>query len=151
MFFRHSLDKLIYPVIVGVLLIVVSYRPAYRLRSDMPQAFFGGRSSCGPQSSKEQKIACAYWDNAQMNIQWKYPHGHTLPSDIPPEFVVDAPALGPEASSPLTRSMYWHRLQQVWYVPETWTQKYEWNWGWAKDPLDAGGEWLKDTMGRTLK
>ena len=71
---------------------------------------------CGPKRPIEQKIACAYWDSAQMNIQWKYPHEHPLPVDAPPEFGIDAPALGPAASAPATRDLYWHRLRQVWYV-----------------------------------
>ena len=83
-----------------------------------------------------------------MNVQWKYPHGHPLPIDIPPEFGIDAPALGAAASAPATRELYWHRLQQIWYSPETWKETYEWNWGWASDPLNSGAQWLKDTMGK---
>jgi hypothetical protein len=148
MFFRHSLDKLIYPVIAGAIIVLVSYRSSYRLRADMPQTFYESKVPCGPNRPLDQRIACAYWDNAQMNVQWKYPHGTLLPVNVPPEFVVDAPALGPEASSQPTRQLYWHRLQQVWNIPETWTQTYEWNWGWAKDPLNSAGEWLRDTAGK---
>src|SRR5437868_15551596 len=106
MFFRHSLDKLIYPVVALVILLVISYHPAYRLRPDMPQGFFATDAPCGPKRPVEQKIACAYWDSAQMDIQWKYPHGHPLPVDAPAEFGIDAPALGPAASSPTTRALY---------------------------------------------
>lgn len=148
MFYRHSYDKLIYPFILLVVLIAISYRPAYRLRPDMPQVFFAADAPCGPKRSVEQKIACAYWDSAQMNIQWKYPHAHALPADIPAEFVIDAPALGPQASAQATRTLYWRRLQQVWYLPETWKETYEWNWNWASDPLDSAGQWLRETMGR---
>lgn len=148
MFFRHSTDKLIYPVIFVVLLLVVSYRPAYRLRSDMPQGFFPATEPCGPKRPTEQKIACAYWDSAQMNIQWQYPHAHQLPVEMPPAFAIDAPALGPAASSQEIRQFYWRRLQDVWYVPDTWNKTYEWNWSWAKDPLEAGGEWLRDLVGK---
>jgi hypothetical protein len=151
MFYRHSLDKLIYPFILVVIIVFISYRPAYRLRSDMPESFYPATEPCGPKRPVEQKIACAYWDNAQMNIQWKYPHGHPLPVDMPPEFKVDAPALGPAVSSDATRQLYWHRLQLVWYIPETWTQTYEWQWGWVSDPLGSAGQWLKDTMGKLLR
>ena len=48
MFFRHSTDKLIYPLIVLVILVAISYRPAYRLRPDMPQGFFAADAPCGP-------------------------------------------------------------------------------------------------------
>jgi hypothetical protein len=146
MFFRHSFDKLIYPVIAVVFLVLISYRPAYRLRPDMPKEFFLADAPCGPRRPVEQKIACAYWDSAQMNVQWKYPHAHPLPADIIPEFSIDAPALGPAASAPATRALYWHRLQLVWYLPETWQETYEWNWSWASDPLQSAGEWLRDTM-----
>src|SRR3954468_16882293 len=106
MFFRHSADKLIYPFIIVVILVVISYRPAYHLRAEMPQEFFSADVPCGPKRPLEQKIACAYWDSAQMNVQWKYPHGHPLPIEAPPEFGIDAPALGPSASTQATRELY---------------------------------------------
>ena len=148
MFFRHSYDKLIYPFVIIAVLVAISYRPAYRLNPDMPRGFFAGDGPGGPKQSVEQKIACAYWDSAQMNIQWKYPHGHPLPIEAPPEFRIDAPALGPTASAPATREIYWHHLQQIWYAPETWKETYEWTSGWASDPLNSAGEWLKETVGK---
>jgi hypothetical protein len=148
MFFRHSADKLIYPVIFVIVLVLVSYRPEYRLRPDMPHDFFAADAPCGPKRPVEQKVACAYWDSAQMNIQFKYPHAHPLPVDLPAEFSIDAPALGPVASTLATRELYWHRLQQVWYEPDTWKESYEWNWNWASDPLNSAGDWLKDTANR---
>jgi len=60
MFFRHSADKLIYPLIAIAILVATCYRPAYRLRSDMPQGFFASEAPCGPKRPVEQKIACAY-------------------------------------------------------------------------------------------
>ena len=151
MFFRHSYDKLIYPILGLVLLVLISYRPAYHLRPDMPQGFFAADAPCGPKRPVEQKIACAYWDSAQMNIQFKYPHTHPLPQDVPPEFIVNAPALGTAVSSPATRELYWHRLQQIWYLPDTWKETYEWNWTWLSDPLDSAGQWLRDTVGSAFR
>lgn len=148
MFFRHSADKLIYPLGALAIVVAISYRPAYRLRPDMPQSFFAADAPCGPKRPVEQKIACAYWDSAQMNIQWKYPHAHPLPVDVPADFSIDAPALGPIASDPRTRELYWHRLQQIWYLPETWKESYQWNWNWASDPLNSVSDWLKETAGR---
>jgi len=148
MFFRHSYDKLIYPIVALAFLALISYRAEYRLRPDMPKEFFAADAPCGPKRPLEQKIACAYWDNAQMNIQWKYPHGHPLPVNAPPEFGIDAPALGPTASSPTVRDFYWHRLQQIWYSPDTWKQTHEWSLSWVSDPLSAVGQWLRDTMNR---
>ena len=85
MFFRHGLDKLIYPVIAIALLIFVSYRPEYHLRTEMPADFSSAASSGTKQRTLEQRIAWAYWESAQMDIQWKYPHGHPLPADPPAE------------------------------------------------------------------
>jgi hypothetical protein len=152
MFFRHSYDKLIYPLVALVVLAAFSYRPKYHLRGDMPPEFFSSTTTKGTSAKRslDQKIAWAYWESAQMDIQWKYPHGQLLPPDPPPEFRVDAEALGPTAADPATRQLYWRRLQQVWYVPETWQKQYEWDFGWAKDPLSSAGEWLKDKAGRIL-
>ena len=149
MFYRHSLDKLIYPVVAVALMLVISYRPAYRLQPEMPKTFFPeGNSGKGQKMSPERRIAWGYWESAQMDIQWKYPHGSTLPLDPPAEFRVDAGALGPGASDALTRQLYWHRLQQVWPLPETWKQQYEWQVGWLSDPLTSAGQWLRDHADR---
>jgi len=67
-----------------------------------------------------------------------------LQTDSPPEFKIYITALGPAASYPATRALYWHRLQQVWYLPEAWNKEYEWDWGWAGDPLVNAGQWLRD-------
>src|SRR6266446_3082935 len=145
MFYRSHLDKLIYPVIAVVLLVLFSYRPKYHLRADMPTAFFSAADAPPNQKhSLEQRIASAYWESAQMDVQWKYPYSHPLPPEPPPEFKVDAPALGSAASDPATRALYWHRLQQVWYSPEAWKKDYEWDWNWASDPLANAGAWLRD-------
>ncbi len=148
MFFRHGLDKLIYPVIGIALLVFVSYRPKYHLRAEMPADFSSADSSDTKQRTLEQRIAWAYWESAQMDIQWKYPHGHPLPADPPPEFRINAQALGPAASDSSTRQRYWHRLQQVWYAPDSWTRDYGWDWGWASDPLASTGQWLREETDR---
>src|SRR5260370_16851991 len=136
MFFRSHLDKLVYPVIAVVLLLIFSYRPKYHLRSDMPAAFFSEANSAPNQKRGfEQRIASAYWESAQMDVQWKYPYSHPLPPEPPAEFKIDAPALGPAASDPATRALYCHRLQQVWYSPEAWDQEHEGDRGWVSHPL----------------
>src|SRR5437763_1305952 len=116
MFFRHNTDKLFIPFAIVIVLLVLSYQPKYHLRSEMPAAFFTQENASG-RPSLEQKVAWAYWENAQMDIQWKYPHGHPLPVDPPAEFQITAKALGAGASDPATRLLYWHRLQQLWYLP----------------------------------
>jgi len=152
MFFRHSYDKLVYPLILVAAVIAFSYRPKYHLRGEMPSEFFPATAAAksSAQRSLDQEIAWAYWESAQMDIQWKYPHGQTLPVDPPPEFRVDAKALGPSASDPATRQLYWRRLQKVWYTPETWQKQYQWDMNWASDPLTSAGEWLRDETGKLL-
>src|SRR5438874_11506794 len=147
MFFRHHVDKLIYPVIVLVIVVLICYRPTYHLRAEMPDAFFS-QGGNGQASSREQKIAWAYWESAQMDVQWKYPHGRPLPVDPPPEFRIDALALGPAASDPVVRLFYWHRLRDAWYSPEIWKTDYEWNFGWTSDPLGSAGQWLKEVISK---
>src|SRR5262249_58241900 len=109
MFFRRNTDKLFIPVVVVIILVVMSYRPKYHLKADMPAAFFPAAANT-VNASLDQKIAWAYWENAQMDIQWKYGHGRPLPSDPPAEFQVSAKALGPGASDPPTRLPYYHPL-----------------------------------------
>ena len=147
MFFRHHSDKILIPIIFGVALFATSYRGRYHLKTEMPAAFFA-QDEKSKQPSLEQKIAWAYWDSAQMEIQWRYPYSHPLPPDPPAEFQVNAKALGPAASDPATRLLYWHRLQRVWYSPEIWQKDYGWDFGWLSDPLAAGGTWLKNTADR---
>jgi len=146
MFFRHSYDKFVYPFIVVAVLIAVSYRPKYHLRRDMPTEFFRSSAelSSNAKWSVDKRIAWAYWESAQTDIQWRYPRGSSLPPNPPAEFYVDGKTLGPAATDPLTRMLYWHRLQEVWYGPETWQKDYEWDLGWANDPLTSAGQWLRE-------
>jgi hypothetical protein len=148
MFLRHGYDKLIYPLVAFGLLLGVCYRPVYRLRPSMPAGFFSEVSTGKTHTrSPAETIAWAYWESALMDIQFKHPHGHTLPEDPPAEFRVDT-ALGPAASDPVSRQLYWQRLRAVWSEPQIWTQQYEWDFAWASDPLTSGSEWLKDHMDR---
>ena len=147
MFVRNHTDKLLIPIAALILLVVISYRPKYHLQSEMPSGFFHQEQKSS-KPSLDQKIAWAYWENAQMNIQWRYVYGHPLPVDPPPEFQVDAKALGPAASDPGTRMMYWHRLEQVWPLPETWAKDYEWDFGWLGDPAVSGAQWIKGEFER---
>ena len=148
MFFRHSADKLIYPLIAAILIVFVSYRPRYRLRPEMPRAFFSEASSSEGQPFLEQRIAGAYWESAQMDIQWQWPHGHTLPVAPPVEFRITAQGLGPAASDQALRQRYWNRLRQVWNSPDVWRLEYEWNWSWASNPVTSAGEWIRDGIAR---
>jgi hypothetical protein len=147
MFFRHHSDKILIPIIFGFALFATSYRGRYHLKTEMPAVFFAPDEK-SKQPSPEQKIAWAYWNTALMEIQWRYPYSHPLPPDPPAEFQVNAKALGPSASDPAIRLLYWHRLQRVWYFPEIWQKDYGWDFSWIGDPLAAGGTWLKNTAER---
>jgi len=61
MFFRHSYDKLIYPLVLMVVLVAVSFRPKYHLRGDMPPEFFraASSSSTAAKGALDQRIAWA--------------------------------------------------------------------------------------------
>ena len=149
MFFRHHSDKFIFPLIGLILLFAFSYRPKYHLRSQMPAGFYKASTSSSKLAvESETRIAWAYWESAQMNVQWKYPRNSTLPVDPPAEFRVDAKALGPGASDPIVRELYWHRLQTIWQTPEAWQEDYGWDFGWLSDPLGSIGQWLRDVERR---
>jgi len=142
MFLRHHTDKLIYPIIVLLLLVYISYRPTYRLRAEMPSGFFSA-----PETAKndiQRRIARSYWQSALTDIQWKYSHGQLLPADPPQEFRADPKLLGPLAGDATERTLYWHRLRDVWELPDTWTEKYEWDWSWTNDPFTSASEWLHE-------
>ncbi|SRR6266496_1430750 len=144
MFYRRAIDKLFIVIIGLVILVVISYHPKYHLRNDMPPGFFKPTTASeDTKHSLEQRVAWAYWESAVMDVQWKYTRGRPLPPEPAREFHVNAEALGPAASDPGTRQLYWHRLQEVWFQPDTWTSSYEWDWGWASDPLASAGSWLR--------
>ena len=142
MFFRHNTDKLFFPFIAVFVLLLLSYQPKYHLKTEMPAAFFPA-GSASIKGSLDQKIAWAYWEDAQMNIQWKYAHGRPLPADPPAEFQVSAKALGPGASDPAIRLLYWRRLQDIWSLPETWNKEYAFDWSWMSDPAASIGDWIR--------
>lgn len=143
MFSRHHTDKLVYPLLVVALLIFISYRPKYRLRGEMP-TFFGFTQNAPDKNTVQGRVAGAYWQSALTDIQWKYPHGHPLPTDPPSEFRLDTKAFGLLAADADMRSLYWRRLQQVWMSPEAWTEHYEWDWSWTNDPFTSASQWLHE-------
>ncbi len=145
MFYRRHTDKLLIPFGLVIVLFATSYRAKYHLRSEMPTGFFE-QDEQTRKPSLEQKIAWAYWESAVMNVQWKYPYSHPLPPDPPAEFQVDAKALGPVASDPATRMLYWHHLQRVWYLPESWEKNYSWDFSWLGSPIASGADWLRNTV-----
>jgi len=130
-----KLEKIVIPLVVLGLIGYVSYRPKFRLRVDMPPAFVDA-SSALPAAKRvpEERIARAYWDCAVTEIQWKYSRAY-LPPHPPPEFTVASEDSVAIATGPGSQARYWDKLQEVWYLPGTWTESYEWDFGWLRDPL----------------
>jgi len=149
MFYRHHVDKLIYPIVGLIAFLALSYRPKYHLNSQMPAAFFPGTMSVlPPATANDKRIAWAYWESAQMDIQWKYNRNSSLPPDPPAEFRVNGKALGPATSDPELRALYWRRLQTAWNSPDSWTKDYQWDFGWVHDPVNDAEEWARDLSRR---
>ncbi|MBV9623181.1 MAG: hypothetical protein JOZ14_04295 [Acidobacteria bacterium] len=151
MFSRHRADKLIFSLIAVGLISAVSYRPKYRLRAEMPVEFFseaGVSKAARAGVSVNETVAKAYWESAETEIQWKFPHGRVLPLRPPPEFRVQLQALGRPALEEAVRQQYWSRLRLVWNSPDTWKTEYGWNWTWIGDPLTSTSEWIRDTSER---
>jgi hypothetical protein len=135
MLIRWKIEKIVIPLLAVGLLAYMSYRPKFRLRPDMPPAFADVSSSLPSQKRiPEQVIAKAYWECAVTEIQWKYSRTY-LPPSPPPDFTIASEAAGPNANDPDTRARYWLKLQEVWYLPNTWDKSYEWDLEWLKDPL----------------
>lgn len=149
MFYRRHVDKLLIPIILGLLFIVASYQGKYHLRSEMPAAFFA-ENSRSSSSARDKQIAGAYWKVARAEIQWRYGYGQVLPTDPPPQFQIDDRSLGVTAD-PSARLLYWRRLQEIWYLPEAWTKDYGWDFTWVADPLTSAASWLKEQTERLLQ
>lgn len=147
MFYRRHVDKLLIPIILGLLFVVASYRGKNHLRSEMPAAFFAENRGSS-QSAIQRQIAGAYWNAARSQVQWRYAYGQVLPADPPPEFQIKDPSLGVGAEDPAVRMLYWHRLQEVWYLPEAWKKDYEWDVTWVGDPLTSAANWIKEETRR---
>ena len=145
MFYRHKSDKLIYPILGFILLLIVSYRPVYHLRPKMPPEFYTPSIDGTPKiSENERGIAQAYWQSAQVNVQWKYAQGQPLPLNVPAEFQIDPRPFGTHATDPAIRIFYWRRLQRVYTTPAAWQKDYQLNFGWLRDTFSSIADWMRD-------
>ncbi len=142
MFIRRKLDWLVVVVLVAAAFSYMSYRPRFRLQTGMPPEFMD-ESSPDPsrKQGSEEKVAKAYWNCLVKDIQWKYSYGHSLPQDPPPEFTF-GPQSGLDGENPATRIRYWHKAQQIWYLPSAWTKDYVWDFRWTIDWVQNGRDWL---------
>ncbi len=135
MLIRWKIEKFVIPLLVVGFVAYMSYRPKSQLRLDMPPAFIDASSSLpSPKRVSEEVLAKAYWDCAVTEIQWKYSRAY-LPPTPPPEFKVGGEDSGVIPSDADDRARYWKKLQEVWYLPTTWNESYEWDMGWLRYPI----------------
>jgi hypothetical protein len=138
------LDKLLVALLLLGLIVYLSTRPTWRLRSDAPPEFLVGAAS-GSEDKRgiDEKVGRAYWYCALTVIQAKYGFGEPLPLNPPPEFKISATDLGANASRPATRNYYWQRLRLIWYQASTWKEDREFNLRWLMFPVKAVIERLR--------
>jgi hypothetical protein len=143
LFSRKTVTLMFVAIVLGIVA-YASFQPTLRLKSEMPAAFVDASSSWSLQKRvQEEKIARAYWQCALNNVQWRYGYGHRLPDDPPPEFLVTAKEVGTAASDSGSRIRYWHNLQRVWYLPNTWEKGYGWDLNSMSASLQASGARLE--------
>jgi hypothetical protein len=144
-------------LIVGAILIGLaafaysSFDAKLRLRPDMPKDFMdSSKSITAANRAQEERLARAYWRCA-LAVQWKYGYGHRLPDDPPPEFLVTTQDVGTAASDTGSRLRYWHRFQEVWYVPNNWEKSYAFDLPQMTRSLQGGAArlelWLRRMIG----
>jgi hypothetical protein len=145
LFIKRSFDKLLVVLAVAVVFCLLSYRPRSHISAQMPPEFLDASTVASTrQRVAEERLAKAYWDCVVNNIQWKYSYGSRLPQDPPPEFILTR-ADFVAGSEPSTRARYWRKLQQLWYMPNTWKKQYEWDTTWTiswMDQVKSVGSWL---------
>ena len=143
MLYNRKLDRLLLLIVPAAVFAYASTRPHVRLRANMPPQFVDIPASAGPkQREAEERLAREYWSCVLTVIQWKHTYGSPLPDSPPEEFRLNtrlAPGSEPVSSS---RVRYWHRLQQVWFLPSSWVTSREWSTDWLTEPIKQGGAWI---------
>src|SRR5262249_29492238 len=103
----------------------VALQPAYRLRESAPPEFIRETHRVPIQKRlTEERIAKAYWRCAVTDVQWQYGYGHRLPATPPNTFLLSAQEYGPEATDVASRAHYWAKLQELWFVRDSWQEEY---------------------------
>jgi hypothetical protein len=145
MFMKRKTDKYLILVLALGVFCFFSYRPRFRIATQMPVEFLdASQVKTKAQRTAEEKVANAYWACVVNTIQWKYTYGNRLPPVSPPEFTINNGDLA-TASDMAARARYWQKVQQVWDIPSIWTKQYEWDTGWTvawTDDIKAVGSWF---------
>ncbi len=122
----------------ALLFVYLSTRPLLRLRNKAPAEFFDTPANWNAERRQAEELrARAYWERAVRLVPQKYSFRERLPDDPPPEFNIeekDFPGKGFESVS-AARAHYWHKLHQVWDLPQAWENSYEWNTYWIYSAL----------------
>src|SRR5690348_9855496 len=114
MFTKRKTDKYVILLLAGGLFCFFSYRPRFRIATQMPLEFLDtSQVKTKAQRTAEEKLANAYWACVVNSIQWKFTYGNRLPPVPPPEFAITGGDLTP-ASDISARARYWQKVQQVW-------------------------------------
>lgn len=135
--------------IIGLVLIVLSvasFRSEFRLRPEMPAAFFDATHVSTAKRASEEKIARAYWNCAVEQVQWKYGYAHRLPDDPPEEFSVSPALVGSIANDASVRRFYWSKLRTAWSISSVWKNEWEFSFVALRQSLRSGGDWWKELV-----
>jgi hypothetical protein len=118
--------------------ILHSMRTRMELAPTPPSEFLQARSEWNAERREaEAQIARAYWDCAVVTLQWKYPHGLSLPEKPLAEFQIDARSLSSALKlAPQSRDRYWQRLRKVWGLRQSWKEVRVWNFDWLTKPFE---------------
>jgi hypothetical protein len=149
MFVNRNFDKLAVVLIFVGLFLYASITPVHRLRPEMPKVFGLSPSSWPAEKrAEEARVAQAYWNCVISTIQWKYGFASQLPADPPSEFRIDQAEVGPVAGDPATRARFWWKLKEVWYLPGTWKNGYEWDSSWVSRWPRSAAKNIQDFLGK---
>lgn len=144
MLVNRKFDAVIALIIVG-LVGYAALQPQYRLRQDPPPEFLREAHAMSPQKrASEEKVARAYWKCAVTDIQWHYGYAHRLPAYAPAEFTISNQEFGSVASDSATRTRYWNKLQEVWYMRTIWSKEYGWSFRSLSETFEAAGRWFEE-------
>ena len=148
-------EKRKYDIVFIVLIAVAlagyaSIGSEYRLRSEMPAEFFEASRAPSAKRAGDEKVARAYWNCAETQVQWRYGYAHRLPEDAPAEFVVTVDQAGNAANDKALRERYWQKLRDVWGISTVWHKEYEWNPDTLRNSLQSAGQWLELHMRRII-
>lgn len=133
-------------VLMAGLAVSASYRPVYRLSSEVPPGLTlrGGREV--RTSVRDQDTARLYWQCAVRSLQCEYGYGFVLPEAPPAEFSLGMQDLRTGSGEAAVRAQYWQKVRELWQVPEVWNRQYEWSLDWVAEDIHRGSGWVQEQV-----